>query len=121
MIITTAEVADAAAEIRGMMTDTATITRTASTDDAHGGTKKGAPTTVASGVPVWLVVRRQRPRDTPVGGETVFTELWNLHFPIGTDIAPRDTVTIGSRTFQVQELANGTISMDDAVIAREVI
>ncbi len=91
-----------------LLTETCTITRRAAGTATGDGTPI-SPTTVGSNVPCAVMSRGARPTETD-GARAGITSMsdWLIHLPAGTDVAERDQIVVGSRTFQVVGPAIGS-------------
>ena len=88
--------------------DSCVISRTAAgTADDWGGTASGTTSTVAT-VACRVTLRSEaRPNVQPVGGGAEILTPWQIRMPEGTDVRPKDVITSGGRSFEVQQVTTG--------------
>lgn len=97
-LLTDDELADLAAEQVAALPDTCTIARATSVSDGAGGQ---TTTTTTSTVACRYAPESHRAAIIEVAGRVVTIAHWTFTFPSGTDVQAQDTLTVGTRSWEV--------------------
>lgn len=102
-LLTAADLASMQATAQGVLDQTCTITRAATTTDTWGSPGSGTPAQIGGTVPCGLG-KPSAKMLAPFAAKLIGQVAYDAFFSVGTDIKPGDELTIGSRTLKVEAI-----------------